>query len=85
MNKLTYDPCLLYTNNNGFGVVRLQTNNTLFLANNIFTTAKDLELKEAKFLAKKREKLTPTTLIKFNGGQIKLNNNLILLTQECQC
>ena len=82
MSELTYDPCLLYTNNNGFSIIRLQTNNTLFLTNNIFVTTKDTKLKKANFSVKEREKLTSTTLIKFNGGQIKLNNNLLLLTQE---
>ena len=82
MSKSTYNPCLLYTNNNRFGIVRLQTNNILFLTNNIFTTTEDTKLKEANFSVKEREKLTLTILIKFNGGQIKLDNNLLLLTQE---
>jgi hypothetical protein len=32
MEQSTYDPCLLYTPLNGFGIIRLQTDNTLFLA-----------------------------------------------------
>ena len=54
----------------------------LFFADNIFVTTKDTELKKANFSVKEREKLTLTMLIKFNGGQIKLNNSLLLLTQE---
>ena len=50
----------------------------LFLTNNIFITTKDIKLKEINFSIKKREKLTLTILIKFNRGQIKLNNNLLL-------
>ena len=80
MSKSTYDPYLLYTNNNGFSIIGLQTNNTLFLTNNIFVTTKDTKLKETNFSVKEREKLTLTILIKFNRGQIKLNNNLLLLT-----
>ena len=73
LNKLhisesTYDPCLLHTNENGFGVVGLQTDDTFFLANQVFTNAEELELKQTNFSAKKREKLTITTPIKFNGG-----------------
>ena len=69
MSASTYNPCLLYTKDkNGFSVVRLQTNNTLFLANNIFVTTKETKLKIAGFLAKEREKLTLATLIKFNKG-----------------
>ena len=58
--------CLLYTNDNGFSIIRLQTNNILFLTNNIFATTKDTKLKEVNFSAKEREKLTSTMLIKFN-------------------
>ena len=85
MGESTYDPCLLYTNSNGFGVVGLQTDDTLFLADNTFATAEESMLKEAGFLAKEREKLTLTTPIRFNGGQIKLDNGSLLLTQERQC
>jgi hypothetical protein len=77
---------LLYTNKNGFGVVGLQTNNTLVLADKSFAEAEESELNKANFLAKDREQLTLTTLIKFNSGQIKLeNDSLIRLTQERQC
>jgi hypothetical protein len=46
-----------------------------------------MRLKEAKFLAKGREKLTQSIPIKFNGGYIKLvkdsiSKDLITLTQE---
>jgi hypothetical protein len=77
---------LLYTNENGFSVVSLQTNNTLILADKSFTKAEKSELNKANFLAKDREQLTFTTPIKFNNSQIKLkNNSLICLTQERQC
>ena len=71
MNQSTYNPCLLYTTNNGFGIVGLQTDDTLFLTNKTFAEAKKLRLQDAKFLAKERKKLTPNTPIKFNGGYIK--------------
>jgi hypothetical protein len=86
MEESTYDPCLLHTNTNGFGIVGLQTDDTLFLADDTFATSEDLNLKKANFSAKEREKLTLTTPIKFNGGQIELKNDgSILLTQERQC
>jgi hypothetical protein len=85
ISESTYDPCLLHTNENGFGIVGLQTDDILFLANQVFADAEELELKQANFLAKEREKLTTIIPIKFNGGQIKLENDSILLTQERQC
>ena len=45
ISQLTYNLCLLYINTNmsamaRFRVVGLQTNNTLFIKNNMFTKAK---------------------------------------------
>ena len=58
MTQSTYDPCLLYTSTNGFGVVGLQTDDTLFLADPEFANAEEVKLQKAKFLAKEREQLT---------------------------
>ena len=85
MNQSTYDPCLLYTNSNGFGIVGLQTNDILFLTDKTFVEAKEARLQEIKFLAKEREKLILNTPIKFNGGYIKQEKDSIALTQERQC
>jgi len=64
-----YNPCLLYSNK-PFGIVSLQTNNTLFLADNTFIEAKQSELYKAKFIAKEREQLTANIPVKFNRGLI---------------
>ena len=45
MSQLTYNPCLLYTNTNtsitaGFRVIGLQTDNILFIKDNVFAKAK---------------------------------------------
>ena len=77
MIKSIYDSYLFYTDDNDkdLGIVGLQIDNTLILANDIFAIAKQKELKEAKLLAKDREKLTFNTPIKFNKSYIKLANN----------
>ncbi len=72
MTQSTYNPCLLYTSINRFGLVRLQTDDTLFLADLEFACNEEAELQKAKFLAKDREQLTTEQLIKFNSGQINL-------------
>ena len=64
----TYNPCLLHTSTNGFGLVGLQTDDTLFLADPEFVRNEEAELQKAKFLAKDREQLTTEHPIKFNGG-----------------
>ena len=51
MSTLTYDPCLLITNRDAgaFGLVGMQTNNTLMLRTAIFSSLKERKLKEAQF------------------------------------
>ena len=44
IEQSTYDLCLLYTPLNGLGIVRLQTDDTLFLADQTFTDAEETEL-----------------------------------------
>ena len=85
MAQSTYDSCLLHTNTNGFGIVGLQTDDTLMLADRKFAAVEEQELNAAKLLAKDREKLTESHLIKFNGGYIRLQADSIHLTQENQC
>jgi hypothetical protein len=94
MTQSTYDPCLLYSRE-PFGVVGLQTDDTLFLADDEFARQEALQLQKAGFLAKEREKLTTTNSLKFNGGVIQLQpqanalskhqDNILSLTQEKQC
>jgi hypothetical protein len=85
MAQSTYDSCLLYTHQNGFGIIGLQTDDTLVAADELFACNEDKELKKAKFLAKEREQLTNTNPLKFNSGLISLVNGTIQLTQEQQC
>ena len=75
MTQSTYDPCLLHTSTDGFGLVGLQTDDTLFLADADFARNEETKLQKAKFLAKEREQLTTQHPIKFNGGQINLQSN----------
>ena len=72
ISQSTYDPCLLHLNNpTNFGIVGLQTNNTLLLANLVFTALEQEKIKKAKFPTKKRKQLILEHLIKFNGGIIQ--------------
>ena len=86
MTPSTYDPCLLYTENSssGFGIVGLQTDDTLFLADKMFAINEEEQLHKANLLAKEKENLGNET-IKFNGGSIKRKSNAIYFTQKRQC
>ena len=44
IEQLTYDPYLLYTLLNGLSIIRLQTDNTLFLADQTFTDVGETKL-----------------------------------------
>lgn len=87
MQQSTYDPCLLYSaKGTGFGVVGLQTDDTIILADATFATNEEIQLKESKLLSKPREQLTQSHALKFNGGSITLQEDgSVLLTQERQC
>ena len=81
MTKSTYDPCLL-SRFEPLGIVGMQTNDILILSNNNFASIKEKAIKLAKIMTKDREYLTLTYPLKFNGTQIKLDLNCIVLTKE---
>lgn len=87
MTPSTFDSCLLHCHKPGLlGIVGLQTDDTLFLANDCFANEEQTKLK-AQFPAKEREKLTTGHQLGFNGCIITLNSikDILTLTQERQC
>jgi hypothetical protein len=78
MEQLTYDPCLLYSKQ-PFGIVGLQTDDTLFVGTNDFAKAEQLKLYKAKFLAKECKCLTVDYDLKFNRGIIHTDTTGITL------
>lgn len=81
----TFDSYLLHTTGKAFGLVRLQTDDTLILGNSKFATVKKNLPHEAKFLARERENLAPFILLQLSGGLNTLIENAIYLSQEKQC
>ena len=80
IKESTYDLCLLYLDKT-FGIVGLQTDDTLFFVDETFVEQEETQLRKAGFLVKEKERLTVDTLIKFNRGQIKLlTTNTVELT-----
>ena len=66
-----------------FGLVGLQTDDTLIVADDAFAEAEEKELQRAGLMARKREQLTKGHTLKFNGGYITLQpDNSIAMTQE---
>jgi hypothetical protein len=76
MTTSSYDPCLLITTQKGtFGVVGMQTDDTLILGLEEFATLEDKELQKAQFTAKPRDKLSRTTKLIFNGCVLTQNSD----------
>jgi hypothetical protein len=67
MTTSTYDPCLLITTiKNRFGIVGMQIDDTIILADEYFLILEKNELLNVKFIAKPKEKLTPDSPLIFN-------------------
>lgn len=88
METSTYDACLLITNNkNGpFGIVGMQTDDTLILGNDKFVEKENIELRKAELIAKPIQKLTSQNYLLFNGCKVQIDNDKhgIKLTQNGQ-
>ena len=84
METSTYDPCLLITKGNEkqrFGIVGIQTDDTIILASPEFS---DLEEKELIFTAKPKEQLTAVNPLIFNGCVLTKEGNDLIMRQKEQ-
>ncbi|KAF1937171.1 hypothetical protein EJ02DRAFT_63582, partial [Clathrospora elynae] len=86
MATSTYDPCLLITNGGpeAFGIVGLQTDNTLAIGTSAFSSAEEAALQKADFRAKPKDRLSKETPLEFNGCTLTLRGDTITLTQKGQ-
>jgi hypothetical protein len=100
MIESTFDSCLLHIKLisqiefiefinqssfiSNFGIVDLQTDDTLILVDDEFATLEEKKLTRARLTFKKREKLISTISIKFNDDLISLSDNSLLLAQSKQ-
>jgi hypothetical protein len=96
MTKSTYDSCLLFINQSSgnlinqsdFGLIEMQTNDTLMLRDDHFAELEESELKKAKLTFKKREMLIVFISIKFDDEMINLiinkNDYILSLIQLSQ-
>jgi hypothetical protein len=87
MKTSSFDPCLLHCTepDNGFGIIGMQTDDTLLLADNLFATREQSEIENAAIVCKPREELTYERPLKFNGGLISESAQGVTLTQERTC
>jgi hypothetical protein len=78
-----YDPCFLITTNKDiFGIVSIQTDDTIILVDKRFSAREEKELKQAKYTTKLKEKLTVVNLLLFNGYVLSFQGDQITLYQK---
>jgi hypothetical protein len=83
MVTLTYDPCLLITTNQTFGIISMQIDDTLFLGSEEFAILKDNKLQNTNFSTKPRNELSPTSNLIFNGCVLlQTSDNMMTLLQK---
>jgi hypothetical protein len=87
METSTYDPCLLHCCDpeQGFGVIGMQTDDTLIVADKAFAAREEEQIKQANILCKPREQLITSKPLRFNGAVITEDAQGITLTQERTC
>lgn len=79
----TFDPCLLISTK-AFGIVGLQTDDTLILGDEEFQSLEDAELTKANFTAKPKQKLEMNTPLLFNGCILGIEDGNLTIRQKDQ-
>ncbi|EED12716.1 hypothetical protein TSTA_052390 [Talaromyces stipitatus ATCC 10500] len=86
METSTYDPCLLISKlgDDEFGLVGMQTDDTLLIYTEKFSRGEQAVLQEASFKAKPKTRLSETKPLEFNDARITLQNGIVNLQQKGQ-
>ena len=84
MTTSTYDLCFLISTTDKFGVVKIQIDDTIILADEQFAALEKDELIKAEFLAKPKEKLTSESPLVFNDCVLIQTDRTISLRQKEQ-
>lgn len=82
----TYDLCLLVSESadDHFGIVGMQTDDTLGLSDVNFVKKEDEELRRANFAVKPKEVLTTNNPLSFNGGTLTIDGETVVFWQKGQ-
>jgi hypothetical protein len=83
-----YDPCLLITNSSShesFGIIGMQTDDTLILSTPAFSAMEQEKLEQAAFRSKPKTTLSKDTQLEFNGCTLSIKDiHKLVLTQKNQ-
>jgi hypothetical protein len=72
---LTYDSCLLITSNGSFGIIGMQTDDTLMICFLEFSAKEEEKIQKAAFRAKPKARLTESFPMEFNGARLILEGD----------
>jgi hypothetical protein len=75
---------LIITNKDIFGIISIQTDDIIILADKRFSAREKEELKQAKYTTKPKEKLIVVNLLLFNGYILSLQGDQMTLCQKDQ-
>ncbi|PVH80071.1 hypothetical protein DL98DRAFT_549327 [Cadophora sp. DSE1049] len=80
----TYDPCLLISTkeSNEFGIVGMQTDDTLILGDNDFLAKEQNGIAKAGFITKPIQVLDPSGSLTFNGYTITIDGDDLYMSQK---
>ena len=85
MTPFIFNPYfLITTTGTPFGIINMQTNNTIILRNNQFSALKEDKLIKINLITKLKKKLNSTTPLLFNRCILSLNKDSIALRQKGQ-
>ncbi|KAF7570061.1 hypothetical protein PtrM4_100630 [Pyrenophora tritici-repentis] len=85
MATSTYDPCLLITNRDDagiFGIVGMQTDDTLMLGTPAFSSREEKKIQKAEFRSKPKARLTPEVQLDFNGCTLTMDASRVLTLRQ---
>ncbi|KAF7574817.1 DUF1421 multi-domain protein [Pyrenophora tritici-repentis] len=85
MSTSTYDPCLLITNSDDadvFGIVGMQTDDTLMLGTTAFLSREEKKIQKAQFRSKPKAMLTPEVQLDFNGCTLTMDASRVLILRQ---
>ncbi|KAI1000667.1 hypothetical protein K3495_g7531 [Podosphaera aphanis] len=84
MEMSTSVPFLLITvgSADSFGIVGMQTDDTLMLGTESFSVQEEMQLEKAKFRAKARIVLKPGIVLDFNGVKLSISHDDILVLRQ---
>ena len=80
MQTSIYDPYLLISKGEEFGLISMQTDNTLIISDKKFLDKEEEEREKANFQAKPKEQLSPKNRLIFNSCVVRQEQETLAIS-----